>query len=566
MKTLKYSILTSVVALCAASASAQPLPESALSTAEPGRVSEQLRNDNFTTTASPSITVSEGQEINAPAGADRISINLKGLNISGVSVYSADELAPTYNAQIGQTISLADVYGIANRLKLKYRNDGYLLAQVVVPPQTIDDGIINLQVVEGKVDSVVIEGDESAASGLIRRYANQMALGGALNAAQLERQLLMINDLPGVNARSVLSPSPNSVGAADLRIIVERDPFDALVGANNYGSRYLGPIQLSGAATLNNPLRLNDALTAQIVVAPDSYELGYFGLGYDVPVGSYGTKLKLFASHTDTEPGFDLTQFNVEGRSNFASIGVEHPFIRSRAQNLYGRVTFDWRDVKTSNNLPELTRRDSIRALRAGVKYDVLDTFMGVGVNAFDLAFSQGIGLFGASDKGDANLSRAAGDPNFFKVNLEAQRLQRITNSVNLLVAGQAQWADDPLLASEEFGIGGIGMGRGYDPSEVVGEKGIAGKVEVQWNEPVEFNIVPDYQLFGFFDTGRVWNDDPTTNAQKRDSISSTGFGIRTEFDHDINADFAVALPLTRDVGTQNDKDARFYFSLTKGF
>lgn len=571
MKKFKLLLLTGTISIIAASASATALPESALSTAEPGRAGDELRDQFPTADVSPEITVEDSQAQTAPAGADKIKLTLNGLNISGVTVYTEDQISSIYSGQIGQTITLAEVYNIANRLKLKYRNDGYLLAQVVVPPQKIDNGIVKLRVVEGTVDSVVVEGEETAATDLIRKYAGQMALGGPLNSEQLERQLLLINDLPGVTARSVLSPSLNQTGAADLRIIVERDPFDALIGVNNNGSKYLGPLQFNAAGTLNNFFDRNERLTAQIVVAPQSinpfdYELGYLALAYDMPVWSEGTNLEIFVSHTNTEPGFDLEQFDVEGRSNFASIGLEHPFIRSRSQNLYGRVVFDWRDVETSNNLPEPTREDNIRALRAGVRYDFLDTLIGVGVNSVDFEIAKGLDIFGASDEGDLDLSRAEGDPDFFKINLEAQRLQRVTNKVNVLVAGQAQWANDAVLASEEFGVGGTNIGRAFDASEVVGEDGIAGKVEVQWNKPVEWSLVQDYQVFGFFDAGRVWNDDPTTAAQKKETLTSTGFGLRTEFMDNVNADLTVAFPLNRDVETQRDRDPRVYFSLTRGF
>lgn len=565
MKKFKLTLLTGFSMLCASNAMAQ-LPESALSTAEPGRVSEQLQQDNIFPSVSPEITVKEGDAQVAPRGAENIRLNLKGLNIRGVTAYSEPELSPVYSGEVGQNITLADVYRIANQLKLKYRNDGYLLAQVVVPPQTIDNGVVELQVVEGTIDSVVVQGDDTLSNGLIQQYADQMALRGALNSKQLERQLLLINDLPGVSARSVLSPSTNMTGAADLTIIVERDPFDALIGINNYGSRYLGQIQTSAAGTLNNLTGRNDSLTAQVVVAPHDYELGYFALSYMLPVNEYGTRLNVFGSHTDTDPGFDLAQFDVEGQSTFASISLEHPFVRSRAQNLYGRVLFDWRDAKTTNNLPEPTREDNIRAIRAGARYDFLDTFLGVGVNSLDLELAHGIDIFGASDDNDQDLTRASGDPDFFKINAEVQRLQRITNNINLLFAGQGQWSNDALLASEEFGVGGINIGRAYDPSEIVGDDGISGKIELQWNDPIQWSAVDTYQVFTFFDAGRVWNKDATTSSEKRNTATSTGLGIRTEFMDDINADFAVAFPLNRDVETQRDDDARFYFSLTKGF
>ena len=192
----------------------------------------------------------------------------------------------------------------------------------------------------------------------------------------------------------------------------------------------------------------------------------------------------------------------------------------------------------------------------------------GVGVSAIDVEVSQGLGILGASEEGRAGLTRAQGDPQFTKVTAEVQRLQRLTEDFNLLVVGRGQLSADPLLSSEEFSIGGINLGRGYDPSEVTGDDGIAAKAEVQWNSPfaAELDYVDSYQVYGFFDIGTVWDQDPTTSAQKRDSISSAGTGVRVNFVGDTQADLAIAFPLTREVQTQGDDDPKVYFGLNKRF
>ena len=105
------------------------------------------------------------------------------------------------------------------------------------------------------------------------------------------------------------------------------------------------------------------------------------------------------------------------------------------------------------------------------------------------------------------NLTRDLADPQATKLEAEIQRLQRVTNNVNVLLAARGQIASNALLSSEEFAVGGINSGRGYDPSEITGDHGISGKVELQWNNPIAFtgqNFVESYQLFGFYDIGRV--------------------------------------------------------------
>jgi len=563
--------VTTALFLSTAIAPAQAQLDAQTGIADPSRAAQEFERQQVAPQVAPQVDVRAAQPIGAPAGADKITFKLERLDITGATVYSGAALEALYAGQVGNTISLADVYAIANELMLQYREDGFVLTQVVVPPQTIDGGVAKIQVVEGYIDQIQVQNvNESASIDMnnIQSYANQISTGGPLNLRDLERELLIINDLPGVSARSVLSPSANKVGAADLTILVDYDPFDGQVSIDNFGSRYLGPVQVGAAGTMNSFLGLNEAITVQTVMAPeDWYELAFGSLSYEQPIGPYGTKLRLTGSVTDTEPGYDLERFDVRGQSQYLGIQASHPFIRSRSENLAGRLILDWRKVKSSNNIED-TRKDRISAVRAGMKYDFIDRLLGVGANTMDVELSQGLNILGASEEGDGRLSRALADPQFTKIEAELQRLQRVTSAVNILLAARGQLANDALLSSEEFSVGGIGYGRGYEPSEVVGDEGIAGKIELQWKEPVRLDqtYVDSYQLYSFYDIGRVWNDDATTSSQKRNSIASVGVGARFDLPMDMEAGLAVALPMTREVSTQNDKDPKVYFNFSKRF
>ncbi|MCC6598682.1 MAG: ShlB/FhaC/HecB family hemolysin secretion/activation protein [Alphaproteobacteria bacterium] len=547
----------------AASAFAQ-VPDAAQGSASPGRVEENFAPQSFVPGIEPRVEVEDTKLQSAPAGADKIRFELRSVQVDGLSAFTPSQIEPLYADKLGTTVSLTDVYAIAEKITNYYRNNGYILTQVIVPPQTIDGGVVHLKAVEGFIDNITVEGqDKESALRLIRAYANGIKTGGPLNVRDLERHLLLINDLPGVTARSVISPSPSVTGGADMRIIVERDPFDGTVSFNNYGSRYLGPNQLNFSGAANSFFGMNERISAQAALTIGS-ELAYFALGYEQPLNKYGTVFSLDANHSNTDPGFDIKPFDVKGRSEFLSAKIAHPFIRTRQENLTGYAVLDARNVYSKSIIDR--REDHIRAARIGGDYEFLDTFLGVGINRAGLEISKGLGILGASDEGDADLSRALGDPQFFKGNLELQRLQRLTSSLNLLVAAKGQWSADPLLSAEEFGVGGFGSGRGYDPSEITGDDGISGKIELQWNEPEKIDFVEDYQLFSFFDAGKVWNQDATISTQKKNSLTSAGVGVRLTLPQQIDADFAVAFPLTRKVQTEDDKSPRFYFNLSKRF
>lgn len=570
-RTVAVSMLAVVIAGGAAYAQ---VPGAQTGSASPGRVEEQIKPPPFERGLQAPVNAGEMKIEGAPAGAEKIKFELRSIEIIGASAYTEEQLKSVYADKIGQTITLADLYGIAGAMTRKYRNDGYILTQIVVPPQTIEDGTAKLQVVEGYIDRVGVQMEQGARAeteasmALIRQYAARITTGEALNVKDLERYMLLINDLPGVSARGVLAPSKTKPGAADLNILVQRDLIEGVISVDNYGTRYLGPLQFSGATSFNSLLGNNERITTQAVIAPDTgsgIELGYLALGYDQPLMSNGLKLELNANHTITNPGFDLDQFDVKGKSTVFSAGLSYPVIRSRATSVYTSATFDMQNVDTRNNIED-TRKDRIRALRIGARAEHLDTILGAGLNVADLQISQGLDIMGASDEADVNKSRPAAAPTFTKLNVELQRLQRIVNNWNLLVGVRGQLSDGPLLSSEEFGVGGLNYGRAFDPSEIIGDEGVAGKLELQWNMPGTVSFTHDNQVFGFYDAGVIWNDDATAANQRRDTITSAGFGVRSKIRDYTNMDIAVAFPLNRDVQTQGDRDPRVYFSLGRTF
>lgn len=570
-RTSLKTLMIAGTALVTFSSVAMAQVEQATGVADPSRVTQDLLDANKNLpTLSQSVEVKDASPLAAPSGAENITFVLQNLMIDGVGAYTAEDLAPVYRDMLGTKVSLADVYALANKLTTKYRNEGYILTQVIVPPQTIENGTVKLRAVEGFVNRITVQGVESESEKKrILEYAGNLKEDGILDAKQLEKYLLLINDLPGVTARSILSPSKTVVGASDLTIVVERDRYEGEVGFDNHGSRYLGPYQASFSNSLNSVFRHNELITTQVVISGDKHEadeLAFGAVSYELPISRYGTLLQMLASYTATEPGDDLDQFDVKGHSQYARVGVTHPFVRSRTMNLFGRAQFDLRDVESKNDLEATNREDRIRSIRLGGTLQFMDTMFGVGINAVDFEYSQGVGFLGASNHGQANLTRAKGDPNYKKAKIQVQRLQRLTSTLNLLAAGAAQLSANPLLSSEEFGVGGTDIGRGYDSSEIVGDDGIAGKLELQWNKPYEIQYISDYQLFTYLDSGTVWNKDATTSAGKRQSIASAGIGFTADITEQTEAGLGVAWPLTRNVDATGDTDPRYYFSLKHKF
>jgi hemolysin activation/secretion protein len=123
------------------------------------------------------------------------------------------------------------------------------------------------------------------------------------------------------------------------------------------------------------------------------------------------------------------------------------------------------------------------------------------------------------------------------------------------------QWADDQLLSSEEFGLGGSYIGRAYDFSEISGDHGVGSLIELRYGRDVENKVLRGYQLYGFYDIGAVWNDGD--GEADRQTLASAGAGVRMALPGSLRINLEYARALTRPVSQDGDKIERLFLSVT---
>ena len=153
------------------------------------------------------------QPSNVPPGAEKMLFVLHELRINGVSAYTMQDLWPIWQKDLGNTISILRLYQIATEITARYRQDGYVLSRAFIPAQEIGDGVAHIEVVEGYVADVRFEG-KMPSSTLLREARYTLMSERPLNIKTLERQMLLLNDLPGTDFRSILRPLNEPVPAA----------------------------------------------------------------------------------------------------------------------------------------------------------------------------------------------------------------------------------------------------------------------------------------------------------------------------------------------------------------
>lgn len=339
----------------------------------------------------------------------------------------------------------------------------------------------------------------------------------------------------------------------------------------------MGPFEGSASFKFNSMFGLYDQTTFRTILASQTEELRFFQLSHEEVLGSEGTKFQMSYNLSRSRPGFTFRTdlgTNVESDSQELAFRVTHPVIRTRSRNLTLNGSFVWRKSLTDLAFAELFD-DRLRILRAGASYDFVDQFRGISL--IEVEASQGLDIFNESKSGSAggvgaDISRVNGKSNFFKVTADASRLQRLFPGVSLLISATGQYSGSQLLSSEEFGYGGSSFGRAYDSSEITGEHGAAGKLELQYGRAADdIVLVKDFQLYLFSDYGATWRIDPVANNQQKHTQtgSSAGVGVRFNVIDNVSGFVEVDQPLTRQVatgGVDGGETARIFFALAARF
>ncbi|MDO9360036.1 MAG: ShlB/FhaC/HecB family hemolysin secretion/activation protein [Polaromonas sp.] len=529
-----------------------------------GRLRERFEVQEPPATAPPAPEVNPPSPLVMPDSLRSVRVTLRNVRIEGSTVLPYGGLQARADSYTGREISGADVLALASELTVMIRNAGYILSLVVIPPQSLADGTLTLRVIEGYISGVTIRAGEGVSDHVREALAavgERIKGARPLDAALLERYLLIANDFPGLQLRSILAPSQVQ-GAADLTLVASIKTFEGFASVDNHGSKYLGPGQMLAGVTGNQLLGVNDQWRA-IAVGTGNREMAYGQLSYSQVVTTEGLKLSATVSRARTQPGDVLRPFDVRGAADTTSLSASYPMLRSRNESVLARVAYDHSDIRT-DILGSRVIEDRIRALRLGLSWRVMDRFDGQ--NVLDVDFSQGLG---GTREADLLKSRAGAKGVFNKLSFDYERAQFFSASTSLALGVAGQWANTPLLSSEQYALGGRRYGRAYEPAELVGERALAFRIEPRYAGALDAPGFRSYQTFGFYDIGKVWRLGPTAAGVPRSqSLASAGVGVRLLLEKNMTASFEAALPLTKTVASERSeaKDIRLLGSLMLRF
>lgn len=544
---------------------AQPIP----STAEPGRAAKDLAPQP-TPKASPEPIVPIRPGSVAPDQADKVTFTLKKIVPEGVTALPLARLSPLWAEDLGKTISVARLFAIVNAITNEYARAGYALSFALLPEQDITEGTVRIAVVEGFIDDIVIDGASASGTtalslgGQVAAQVARLKASRPLKTADLERALLLLNDLPGVTARAVFAASKTTPNASTMTLSIARDSFSGTADVNNRMSDALGNWRAGGTLNLDGLLTDTTGVQLSAYRALDSGSFAYGAVSLSQPVSTDGLMLGLEGSYSRDVPleGV-LGSIDFEGESLNAGLSLAWPLIRSRPENLTLSAALRMSNTESTSLGTTLTQ-DRVRLIELAATWDVADRWSGL--NLARLSLSQGLDIAGATDDASLFKSRANGSATFTSLGLTAVRQQGLTDQLSLYASVEAQAAlGSPMLAASECSWGGQRGGRAYDAGVLSGDHCASGLVELRVDKTVGgFGL----QLYGFADAAIVVQKGALEPGEKRhEQASSAGGGVRFFLDRNVSLNAEIAMPLRERYSDDGEEaDPRAFFSATARF
>lgn len=522
---------------------------------------DALESQQATTDARPGLQVPRVPRSEGSADSKTLFV-LRKISLTGARAIPREEFVRAYQPYLGKKVSQAGLAAIASAISDIYRAAGFHLSRAIVPPQDIQGGHVRLQVIEGSIAEVALKGEGADRFG-VRPLLGPVLAEQPSRLTTLERQLLLINGRPGVR---ITDTALEELGVASgrFRLIVFLKTWRIFTsfGLDNLGSSAVGPWQSYATGAFNSYFVPGDVLALNLSTTPgDPRELAFGRLSYDVPVGTDGGRLGASALYSEVRPGDIRRLFNdVTKTESFEVHGSVVP-LQSQKSTLTITAAMGFSNGSESDVIGPIYR-DYIRTVSLTSDYRLQDNFGGN--NYLTVMGRQGLDIFGASQQDDVFSSRYGASSTFSVLGLWFTRYQTLSDAWSVKLSGTGQIASGPLFLSQQFYLGGAAFGRGYGSAEISGDNGMAGLLELRFDQKLNLGYLTGYQLYGFVDAGTAWNAGYSYNDGL--ALTSAGAGVRFFLGDDLRADIAVAAPLSYRAPDNTTRSARVLFSLSNSF
>ena len=472
--------------------------------------------------------------------------------VTGANPLSSAETERVLSSHTGAQLGLNDLSATAKALEEALRAHGYLFHRVLLPPQTIEHATVELRVEPFKVGTVTVTGNQHFSVENVRRAVPQMRSGVPPQVQPLTRSLLLANDNPARHISLNLKESAVP-DAMDAELVVQdKKPWTLFANASNVGTAESGRSRVAVGVQDANLLGYDDALSLSYTTSPGHVsDVKQWGANYKVPIYLVGGVVAAYYAHSDVNSGTIQNVFDVSGAGKF--YGLSYTQYLWDVGGVRQQVSLGVDDKAFTNNVSFLGTPigNDVRSRPATLRYQV--GYRGQGVaGGVALAFAKNLHGGSNNDDGSYQRVRTGARQDWDVWHLSGNVSIALPWAMQLRAMVEAQFAGEPLIPGEQFGIGGASSLRGLEERALTGDDGEYGNVELYLPPYQRFGV----QVLGFVDAGRVHRHQVQAGELHNDTAVTAGVGARWQWRDNIalSLDYAHEIDAAQTPGAGRGK------------
>jgi hemolysin activation/secretion protein len=452
----------------------------------------------------------------------RTTVPVQFIEVDGSTLLPQADLDAVLARYQGRRLSLADMDLLTKEIESLYRERGYFLVNALVPTQDSSRGVLTINVVEGKIGEVMVEGNQRYPSEfLLARFQNAVPAQGA-KTEDFQRALFLLNELPDLDMTAVLTAGEQEGTTAVTLTAQEDKNFHITAGYNNFGARLTGQHRFALGAEASSVFTPGDQLLAGGLLSTPSDGTLFAQASYSFPVSPAGTRLGVLYANGAYTAGREVAVLDIRGDAAIFGLTVSHPLTRTLTYSSDLDFRLSYNDLE--NRILGLPlSRDKYTSASLGYRGERRDSggrFLGA------LHMTQGLG---GTDAGDPLASRQGAGGDFTKFNIDLARVQELNSQWLAVLRASVQVSPDPLFSAEQFALGGPDTVRGFSQALLLGDQAYNTTLELRWSPLAED---PDlFQTVFFVDHGGVTNKRPLPGEDGSQQLTGAGLGFRLNFD-----------------------------------
>ena len=499
----------------------------------------------------------------APHEAAPPRFSVAGFEVEGNTVLPAHRIHEVLSLHTGADRSFTDVQAAADALQQAYARAGFGAVRVSLPEQRLMNGVVRLIAVEPPLRSVTITGNTHFDSASIRRSLPALRRSTTPNTDDLAAQIRLANENPARRISVELRRDENGGIEATVSVVDEK-PWKVGLLLDNTGTPATGRLRSGVFLQHANAADRGDVLSVQYVTSPGHVkEVTIGAINYRLTVPPLGDAVDLYAVHADVDSGVVSDLFNVRARGSVLGLRYQlnlPPTAAIRHRLLAGleRRTFDNQVGLVGGSrdlLADVTAHPASLGYAATWTGERLQLELGATLVRNLPGGTNGRGS-------DFEAARTGARAGYSLLRWSAGITQTLPGAWQLRAVGEGQATRDPLIAGEQFGIGGQDSVRGFLEREISSDKGARASFELRSPDlGVRLGAGVAAQALVFYDLGHVARNAVLPGEVASANIASIGAGLRVTIAPRATARLDLAHVL-RGAGLRVRGDERAHFSL----